>query len=929
MTPATPLTLDRYRRTPGPAAPTPADLPAGLLDRLAALVDAPAALPAAVGPYPVTGLLGHGGMGVVYAATDPTLGRAVAVKVMTAGRFAGPAARASFAREGRAVAALRHDHVVPVYAAESPPDGPPYLVMPIVAGPTLAEAVRAGGGLAPRRAAHVARQVADALSAAHAAGLVHRDVKPANVLLDIADGRAKLTDFGLARGTDFGLARGAEPGAAATAERAGLCGTPEYMAPEQADRPDRADPRSDVYSLGCTLYECLTGVPPFRGPVADVLARHAAEEPVPPRRLAAGVPRDLQTICLKCLEKAPGRRYHSAAAARDDLDRFLAGRPTAARPLGPVARGWRVARRHPLPALLVVVSLVGAGASAAGWRRAGANAVEAEANAVEARTQQAAAEAARADAVAQAARAADRANLARDAVYELIAKAQELPDAAPGVLAVKRRLTEAGLGGLRRLAADTPGADLDAAEAHLTLGDAYEQLGRTDDSVAAWDAGRVAAEGAGDAAGTRARRLAARAHSALGFTRGRLGQAAVARAHHAAAVAAREALAGESPADPNALTGLSAALNAQADMARDAGDPACLAGYDRALELNRRAVALDPANESIQRAVAFTHTRLAYAHLSLNQDHASAAPRFQAAFETAAAGLARLPGDPNWQQYHLAALMGRAAVRQRAGEFDAAEADCREGIRLSEAAAAAAPENALLARRVAVAFCHLSWVEVGRGRFAEADALQGRAVALFREVAGRTKTSAVVRADLPPSLRLRADLSVRQGKYDEAADRVAEYATAALDGVADPAAAAVVRDIQAALRLVPQAVADPAVVAAQPKPVADKLAVFRVDALARAGDLTTARREAAALALARPADPAVLQTEAGVLGLAAAAATDPTERDRLLAAAVEALVAAVRADRTLAANLSLNPCLNNVRSHPTFLPRLKAVTTER
>jgi WD40 repeat protein len=307
-------------------------------------------------------------MGIVLRAYDDELRRTVALKVLPPER-ADARARARFVREAQAAAAIDHDHVVPVYAVASPPDGPPYFAMQYVEGPTLRQRIQAAGRLDPAEAARVAAQVADGLAAAHRAGLVHRDVKPANVLLDGATGRAKITDFGLVRVA-------ALPGF--TTLDGALAGTPEYMSPEQVRTPDRIDARSDVYSVGVTLYEALTGSVPFYGVTPMVLQQVLNDEPRPPRRLNDAIPRDLETICLKCLQKEPGRRYAGAAELADDLRRFLGGQPIRARPVGRAERLWRWGRRNPLvaglAAALFLALAVGLAAATSQWLRAEAKA---------------------------------------------------------------------------------------------------------------------------------------------------------------------------------------------------------------------------------------------------------------------------------------------------------------------------------------------------------------------------------------------------------------------------------------------------------------------------------------------------------------------------------------------------------------------------
>lgn len=284
-----------------------------------------------LGDFVIESELGRGGMGVVYRAWDATLRRAVALKLVH--RAGGDAAR--FTREAEAAARVRHDHVVPVLTAGLAPSGDAFLVMPLIEGLTLRQLIERDKVLPPKLAAEYARQIADALGAVHAAGLVHRDVKPGNVLVDRADGRAKLTDFGLARDDDH------------TTRSSTIAGTPEYLSPEQVKAPGTVDARTDVYALGVTLYEAVTGTTPFHGPPHHVLRRIVTDDPPRPRSINPEIPPDLETIILTALDADAGRRYPTAAAFHDDLARWLAGEPVHARPAGPIERGWKWARRHP------------------------------------------------------------------------------------------------------------------------------------------------------------------------------------------------------------------------------------------------------------------------------------------------------------------------------------------------------------------------------------------------------------------------------------------------------------------------------------------------------------------------------------------------------------------------------------------------------
>jgi serine/threonine-protein kinase len=307
--------------------------------------------------YEVEDVLGHGGMGVVFRARHLRLGRLVALKMTLAGSYAGAYERERFRREAEAVAALRHANIVQIYDVGDWASRP-YFTMELLDGGSLAQ--RLTGTPQPAcRAAALLATLADTMHAAHHGGIVHRDLKPANILFTL-DGTPKVTDFGLARRL--------EGGAGLTLSGV-LLGTPSYMAPEQARGQSRAiGPAVDVYALGAILYELLTGRPPFHAETpAETVRQVVVQEPVPPARLNAKVPRDLETICLKCLQKEPNRRYASASALADDLRRFEEGRPIRARPLGLAARSWRWGRRNPAAAALMATVLALVGLAIGGW----------------------------------------------------------------------------------------------------------------------------------------------------------------------------------------------------------------------------------------------------------------------------------------------------------------------------------------------------------------------------------------------------------------------------------------------------------------------------------------------------------------------------------------------------------------------------------
>ena len=274
------------------------------------------------GRYRVERELGRGGMAKVFLGTDTVLGRTVAVKVL-APQFADDDGFVQrFRREAQAAASIGHPHIVSVFDTGSD-DGVHYIVMEYVEGRTLAEFLAGGGRILPDRAIDIAMDVCQALEAAHARGVIHRDIKPGNIMLN-PRGEVKVTDFGIARVTTT---------ADTVAQTAAILGTASYLSPEQA-QGQPVDARSDLYSLGCVVYEMVTGRPPFLGdsPVA-VASKQVLEQPVPPSKLNSDVTPDLDAVILRALAKNPANRYQSAEEMRADLERAKRGLPVDATPL--------------------------------------------------------------------------------------------------------------------------------------------------------------------------------------------------------------------------------------------------------------------------------------------------------------------------------------------------------------------------------------------------------------------------------------------------------------------------------------------------------------------------------------------------------------------------------------------------------------------
>ena len=280
------------------------------------------------GDYEIVRELARGGMGVVFQARQVSLNRTVALKMILAGELASETEVRRFHAEAEAAANLDHPGIVPVHEVGQY-EGHHYFSMGFIEGESLSQRL-ADGPLRPQESATVLVHVAEAIDYAHRRGVIHRDIKPANILID-KSGQPRITDFGLAKKVQ------GESGLTASGQ---IMGTPSYMAPEQA-RGDhgKVGLSADVYAVGATLYCMLTGRPPFQAATAiETVLMVISEEPVPPRRLNPSVPRDLETIALKCLRKDPSRRYPTAGALAEDLRRYLRGEPILARPVGAAER---------------------------------------------------------------------------------------------------------------------------------------------------------------------------------------------------------------------------------------------------------------------------------------------------------------------------------------------------------------------------------------------------------------------------------------------------------------------------------------------------------------------------------------------------------------------------------------------------------------
>jgi tetratricopeptide (TPR) repeat protein/tRNA A-37 threonylcarbamoyl transferase component Bud32 len=429
--------------------------------------------------YTLLGLLGRGGMGVVYQARQEKLHRLVALKMLLSGDHAGPGDLARFRREAEAVARLQHPNIVQVFDVGEH-QGRPYLALELVAGGSLAQCL-AGTPQMPRAAAELVQTLARAMQHAHEQGIVHRDLKPANVLLAMggigppAEEDTKLQAAPTPKITDFGLAKWLDAETSQSHSGA-VVGTPSYMAPEQAaNRPGQVGPAADVYALGAILYECLTGRPPFRGAtLLETLEQVRSQDPVPARLLQPKVSRDLDTICLKCLEKEARKRYASARELAEDLRRFLAGEPIKARPVGAWGQAVKWARRRPAAAALIAVSMVGGAALLATLLLSNISIAR---------------EKAQAD--SQRERAETNLELARQAVDDYITKVSQDPRLRQHDLeGLRKQLLRSALGFYHKFAeqaGDDPNVQAERGRAYHRLGSITEQVGNHAEAISLYE----------------------------------------------------------------------------------------------------------------------------------------------------------------------------------------------------------------------------------------------------------------------------------------------------------------------------------------------------------------------------------------------------------------------------------------------------------
>jgi serine/threonine-protein kinase len=645
----------------------------------------------AFGDYELLEEVARGGMGVVYKARQVSLNRTVALKMILKGEFASPEEVQRFRMEAEAAANLDHPNIVPIYEVGEH-QGQPYFSMKFVEGGNVGQHV---GRLLDRQqeAARLLVAVARAVHYAHQRGILHRDLKPANILLSFSgrseSGAAGLMPLieGVPHVTDFGLAKrvGGRSTAPPLTHSGAAVGTPSYMAPEQASgRKDALTTAADVYSLGAILYECLTGRPPFQADTPlDTLMEVVHREPIAPRLLRPPVHRDLETICLKCLQKEPGKRYAGAAALADDLRRYLAGEPILARPVGRLERLGRWCLRNPAltaaAAALAVAVLVScafalsAARSAADLRTALA---EAERHAREA--QRRAEEAQR-----ERARAEESFRQAHQAVNACLRVSNDL-DPVPGVQPLRKRLLAATLQYYQEFLqerGDDPALKAELAATYFGIGEISSATGSQTKALDAYGRALALYQELARAHPDDPRYQADMAHALgnMGLMQAAISRPAAARESTRQALALVERLVGDHPSDRGLLRDLAGSYEQLGARDRDSGDfGQALEHFRQGRTLYEQLLCVNPRSAAAQEdlALCVNNTGVLYGKL----DRLEEALRW---FEAAGGIRAKLAAEERGNAAHELALAAsyrdQGLTHQRLGRRD-------EALRLFERA---------------------------------------------------------------------------------------------------------------------------------------------------------------------------------------------------------------------------------------------------
>jgi serine/threonine-protein kinase len=701
----------------------------------------------AVTGYEILGELGRGGMGVVYKARHIKLDRVVALKMVLAGAHAGKDQLARFYTEAQAVAHLHHHNIIQIYEVGEQ-SGLPYFSLEFVDGGSLSEKT-AGKPQPPKEAVDMVWRLAEAMSYAHQHGIVHRDLKPMNVLL-MRDGTPKITDFGLAKRLE---------GESSSQTRSGaILGTPSYMAPEQAlGEVHDVGPLTDVYALGAMLYELLTGRPPFLAATPmDTVIQVIRDEPVPPSQLQPGLPRDAETICLKCLQKEQLKRYASAGELAEDLQRFLAGEPIKARPVSTPERLWRWCRRNPRVALLsaavillLVTAAVGSTAAAFVIHREKDAAVEARKLAEK---NEYAAKVARDEADENAKVAAEQGSLAVDSLYKVVTKIQSRLSDKPALRPLRQELLDEAFEGLERVVNTSQSSSLvgrTKAAAHQSMGDISLYLGRLEQALEQFGRMHKLLEALADAEpdNPNAVRNLAVSFGKLGDVADRLGQTANALLHYERSLELRERYLSMEPDNPLAEQGLAETCGRLGRLLVLAGDPTRALPYClRSLRLREAGCKREPENEIAAQELASVYSILG--DVSIRLDNPALAREYSDKYVNTFEELAAAHPDNSMMRGNLLVAYVRSGdLLLQLRENEAARDYHAKAVQPLRDMLVEDAQNATVKRNLSVALYGLGTACLRLGDSTASDRFQ-ECLNLRKELAARDQSDARAQTDL-------------------------------------------------------------------------------------------------------------------------------------------------------------------------------------
>lgn len=712
---------------------------AGRLSGEAAAAGDPALPFQQFGRFIVQRELGRGGFGTVYLAHDPQLGRAVALKIPHSNVLSDKELRTRFHQEARAAAVLDHPNIVQVYEA-SEADGFAFMALAYCPGVTLADWLHGRHEPVPvADAAQLAATLAAAVHHAHERGIVHRDLKPANVILQIGDGRSPIDGpvapavarserpsamvdlrSAIPRITDFGLAKHMD--AAATLTLTGtILGTPCYMAPEQAGaNPNQAGPAADIYSLGAVLYELLTAQPPFHGDTPlETLHQVRNEDPVSPSRLRRSVPADLTTICLKCLEKEPAKRYPSAAALAEDLGRFLEGRPIQARPISRLGRATRWCRRKPVVATLLATLCVAVVVGFAGifwqWQRAEDALDKSTRTAQDLKNE-------RDRVVGERDRAERNLNRARNLVDRLTRLGNEL-SGKPGMDITARALLQQALVFHQEVLqekSNDPAVRLEAARGYARVADIHHTLRQWDQAVGAYRD----------------------------------------------AIELFDGLHRENPENTSYHVGLARAHRFVAHVLRDSGKKdEARRSYDAAIKLEQQLVDAQPTSGNLR--IALANTLLNSVHVLPAAEHELHEQRMRQAVRLQREALEAAPGNAFFLTELALGLSNVGWIHLRRHEFSSAETAFAESLQIRKRLHPANPPDREAERYLAGAYRNMAKILARTQRPEDAEEHYRETLKLLQALVDDFPTRPIVRIEL-------AGTQTELGEFLNAATRLAE-----------------------------------------------------------------------------------------------------------------------------------------------------------